>query len=253
MIGKKKSYYELMKEVDGSREELEKSITKGHFLDSYKYFIAVYTNKCKEYCDVDFFGNLFNSNIGDTQVSVVDNSKDLTYTKRLKNICGERAEVDRIDIKEERMNIRFLKNVTESALLLREKFLEGKWKYFVILESDVLPQDSDWLVYFNDVVDQADVIGGLYYKGFHGLDLWEGSPRLVETHHVLSGCALYKREVIEKIPFRWSEENLGAFPDAWCSFDSKRNGNNFKLANYTKIICDHLESSPGDRGHGRIS
>ena len=33
----------------------------------------------------------------------------------------------------------------------------------------------------------------------------------------------------------------------------KRDGNNFNLVNYTKIICDHLESSPGDRGHGRIS
>lgn len=241
------TYYDLLKKTQEQDNELTP------FPESKDFFIAIYTNKCKEYCDKKFFENLFNSNIGEASVNVCDNSTDLTYKERLEDICRLKANVYHIDVVEPRMNIRFLRNVTESVLLLREKFLEGDWKYFVILESDVLPQDEDWLKYFLEVIDQADVIGGLYYMGFHNPDLWEGPPRLVETHHVLSGCALYTRGFIEKIPFRWSEENLGAFSDAWASFDAKRNGNNFRLANYTKIQCDHLEKSPGDRGHGRIS
>ncbi|MCP4648795.1 MAG: hypothetical protein GY853_01765 [PVC group bacterium] len=213
-------------------------------------FIAIYTNKCKEYCDQRFFSNLFSSNLNHASVNVVDNSSDIEYTKKLEKICEDKANVYRIDIDEKRKDVRFLRNVTESVLLLREKFLEGNWKYFIILESDVLPKDNEWLTSFMEVTDEADIIGGLYYMGFHDPGLWQGEIRVVPTHHVLSGCTLYKREVIEKYPFRWSEENLGAFPDAYICFDA---GNEYRLANYTKIVCDHLEKSQGDRGHGRIS
>ena len=47
-----------------------------------KYFIAVYTNECKDYCDEKFFGNLLKIK-GDNYLSVVDNTKGDKYFKRL--------------------------------------------------------------------------------------------------------------------------------------------------------------------------
>jgi hypothetical protein len=210
-------------------------------------FIAIYTNECKSYCDYNFFNHLFDTNMNGSSVNVVDNSFKQEYTDRLKRICEDNADVWHIDIDKTDVKTQFQRNVTESLLSLRDKFLGGDWKYFVILESDVLPKDKDWLKYLLEATDQADIIGGLYYKGFHGPELWEGEPRVIRTHHVLSGCTLYKREVILKFPFRWSMDNIGAFPDAWISVDA---GQEFKLANYTKVVCDHIEMAPGVRVRG---
>jgi hypothetical protein len=204
-------------------------------------FIAVYTNECKSYCDELFFNNLLNSNIGNASVNVVDNSVSSDYYNKLKqyNINLYHIDVDRED-----KRTLFLRNVTESVLFLRDIFLKGKWKYFVILESDVIPE-KDWLSYFIEVKDEANIIGGIYYAGFHQPELWWGK-KLIPTHHVLSGCAFYHREIIEKFPFRWSVDDLNAFPDAWICYDY---GDKARISNYTKIKCSHLSKENGSRGH----
>jgi hypothetical protein len=214
------------------------------------FFIAIYTNQCKNYCDQQFFKNLFQSDIGDAGVHIVDNSIDEEYIKSLQNLISplsQNCSIDHIIVSREDKQTLFLRNVTESVNFLRDMFLRTNCKYFVILESDVMPP-PDWLQSFNEVIDRADVIGGIYYPGFHTPEMFSLPDTFQPTHHVLSGCALYKREIIEKIPFRWSTENLGAFPDAWLSYDSGRNGNNFKLANYSKIKCKHFHLPGGSRG-----
>ncbi len=205
-------------------------------------FIAVYTNECKSYCDELFFNTLLNSNIEQAKVSVIDNS--ITgYVNRLKILCNNKAEVNHIDVSRGNQRTLFLRNVTESLLKLREQFLKTNCKYFIILESDVCPIDKEWLNYFMEVIDKADIIGGLYYHGFHGDDLFFSND-IVYVNHVLSGCTLYKREIIEKYSFRWDENNLGAFPDAWICQDAK----NYRIANYCKIKCNHIHKKNGNRG-----
>jgi hypothetical protein len=216
------------------------------------FFIAIYTNQCKNYCDQQFFKNLFQSDIGDAGVHIVDNSIDEEYVKSLQNLISplsQNCSIDHIIVSREDKQTLFLRNVTESVNFLRDMFLKTSCKYFVILESDVLPPQN-WLHSFNEVIEKADIIGGIYYKGFHSTEMFSLPDEFQFTHHVLSGCALYKREVIERIPFRWSLENRGAFPDAWICYDSSRNGNNFKLANYSKIKCKHLDK-PGSMVRGQ--
>lgn len=205
-------------------------------------FIAIYTNECKSYCDELFFNTLLNSNIGQAKVSVMDNSIT-DYVNRLKTICNNKAEINHVDVSRENQRTLFLRNVTESLLKLREHFLSDSYKYFIILESDVIPKDIKWLNYFMGVIDKADIIGGLYYRGFHSDDLFM-SDDLVNTHHVLSGCTLYKREIIEKYPFRWDANNLDVFPDAWICYDA----HDYRIANYCKIKCDHIHKENGSRG-----
>jgi hypothetical protein len=140
--------------------------------------------------------------------------------------------------------MRFLNNVTVSVNFLRDIFLKKNYDNFITLESDVIPPKG-WLDMFEEVYDKADIIGGVYYLGFHPeKDFTE--DRLYYTGHVLSGCTLYRKRVIEQIPFRWDERDLNAFPDAWMSHDAYRKG--FRLANYTKIKCNHLSKTDGSRG-----
>lgn len=220
------------------------------------FFIAIYTHECKSYCDEQFFNNLFQSNLDKAIIRIIDNSNNLNYTEKLKSICNKFSNIDynieHIDVSRNDLTTLFLRNVADSVNYLRDKFLKTDCKYFVILESDLLPP-TEWLSYFLEVIDKADLIGGVYYFGVHREELFRDPTILEFVHHVLSGCTLYKREVIEKLPFRWSTENLNAFPDAWMSADSTKEG--FKLANYSKIKCDHLHrlEPPFGRGHNLIS
>lgn len=211
-------------------------------------FIAIYTHVCKTYCDSEFFKNLFDSDIGNAAVMVVDNSMGVDYLEKLKTLCGNRARVEHIDVSREDQRTLFLRNVTDSLTVLRQAFLDGPYKYFIILESDVIPE-KDWLHSFMEVKDKAGIIGGIYYAEFHGQHLFTKGELLEYTTHALSGCTLYNREVIERFPFRWSESKLDAFPDAWISYDARSNG--FRVANYTKIQCQHLGGC--SRGHDKIT
>lgn len=224
-------------------------------------FIALYTNQCKSYCDTAFFDNLLNSNIEGTKIALVDNSSGDEYLNDLHKRYGDRIDCYHVVIPKQKNNqIQFLQNVKGSLDVLRKIFLEGDWKYFITLETDVLPVEHDWISLFKEVTDQADMIGGLYYFGFHDVELWLGEPRLEKPatgKSILSGCTLYKREIIEQFPFRWSELNLGAFPDAWICYDVWQHNENagneqYKMRNYTKIKCKHLEKSPGNRGHNDL-
>lgn len=217
--------------------------------DFSNVFIAVYTNECKNYCDKQFFNNLIESNLKKAQFEVADNSLGMNYSLNLQNILGDKAKLHHISVDRNDKKTLFHRNVTESVMYLRSQFLASKCDYFVILESDIIVPHN-FLELFNEVISEADIIGGLYYQGFHTKEMWE-SNELIPTLHVLSGCTLYKRALIEKIPFRWSKDCLGAFPDALISYDANQTGE-YKLANYCKIKCVHLEK-PGSCTRGQES
>lgn len=205
--------------------------------DYSDFFIAVYTNECKSYCDIEFFNNLIPS-IENANLQIIDNSIDFSYAIKLKEkIIHKQIPIHHIDIPRNDLSTLFLRNVTESVNVLRYFFLQTKCKYFITIESDVVPP-QEWLLFFKEVIGKADIIGGIYYEGFHRKELFENPNIFENVPHALSGCTLYKRKVIEKIPFRYSLTNIGAFPDAWMCYDAKRQG--FQIANYSKIKCIHL-------------
>lgn len=217
------------------------------------YFVAIYTNKCKSYCDERFFKRLAQITAGTgVTVSIVDNSVGLDYTERLKTLvleCGFEVpvEIEHIDVKAmENLGLQALENISASANHLRDKFLKGSWTNFVILETDIIPERVDMFDLFDEVLGKADIIGGIYYWGFHKAEAFDPKNNdLHYTHHALSGVCLYKRAVIKKIAFRWSADNLGAFPDAWICYDT--NGK-FRIADHWGIKCEHLSMANGSRG-----
>lgn len=210
-------------------------------------FLCTYTSFNKSYCDEQFFKR-FNE-LGIKNSCIVDNTNNETYYEKLlkrytKDLCFH------INVSTEPKRSVFQRKVYESVNKCREEFLKTNCKYFLIIESDVIPP-IDLIDHFEkdiEFLNQAEsfsekswgILGALYYNGFHNYDL----KGLQKTNHVLSGCSLYKRELIEKYPFRYDENNLSPFPDAWICFDS---GNEYSLINDHNIICDHLEVSPGNR------
>jgi len=225
---------------------------------NYKDFsINIYTHECKSYCDEEFFQTLFQSDIRSAEIHIIDNSIGMTYYQKLLEIVNKSSRsinskitVQHIVVPRDSGDPQFQRNVVDSLSVLRENFITTNCKYFCIIESDVMVP-PDWLTSFNEVLFRADIIGGIYYEGFHAPELWDRSnPILQYTSHVLSGCTLYKREIIEKFPFRISSENWGAFPDAWISWDANNSGKEYKLANYSKIICEHRQK-PGTPYRGQ--
>ena len=202
-----------------------------------KFFTAIYTNEVKDYAVESFFKPLKNIDLG----GVVDNSKDKTYYLKLQKYT--KLPVYHLDIPYEPKQTLFQRNVTESVQFLRKKFLESDCEYFLILESDVIVTE-DILERLDNTIKKLPkdwgALGCLYYEGFHDYT----RAGIQQTTHVLSGATVYKREAIEKIDFRWSMDNLGAFPDAWWSIDA---GQSYSLWNDHAIRATHLHNINGTR------
>lgn len=209
---------------------------------SDKVFVAVYTNKVKRYCDAEFFTALQN-NISGEHIHVVDNTNDGgTYAAELKNIINSKLLIN-LDIPEQPEHTKFHRKVAESVLYLRDIFLQSDYKYFLIVESDVIipPNTIDTLLQnIESMPEDTGAIGALYYEGFHNYSL----KGLQYINHVLSGCTIYKRSMIEKYPFRYQEDYLQAFPDALICIDGI---NEFKYYNNHDIICKHAHTNYGTR------
>jgi len=209
-----------------------------------KYFIAVYTNACKDYCDQVFFKRLSEVTRSGNyyMTSIVDNTDQLKnqYYLRLQQIIlgltPQRWKLTQIPIV--KCDRQFHVNVGQSVAVLREEFLQSGCDRFLIIESDVIPP-VDLLESLEKSIEQLPedwgILGGLYYQGFHDYTLTGIQP----THHALSGCTVYRREVIEQYPFRISAENWAAFPDAWICHDVTQDGK-YKIFNDHDIQCEHL-------------
>lgn len=215
-----------------------------------KFFVAIYTNECKAYCDKEFFSRIVRLSHSDHEVHVVDNSLDIEYFEKLITMLPGSVTLYHVTVDREDRSTLFHRNVSESLEILREQFLATDCEKFVTIESDVIVP-LDVLQLFEEVANSADIIGGIYHAEHHSWqDFQEGNISLVEDRrgHILSGCTMYDRKVVETIPFRWSRQDMKAYPDAWICYDAVRNGNGFVLRNYQKIKCGHLECDDGARG-----
>jgi hypothetical protein len=217
------------------------------------FFIAVYTHEVKSYCDIEFFSNIANFALKDYELHVVDNTSHLEYTEKLKNICdslGLKPEsITHIDISEEPAISSFQRKVCDSVNFLRDKFLESGCKYFVIIESDVI-SPIDVLEKFLSVIDEGDIIGGIYYEGRHLNEWFDPEHNEIIDDVVFSGCTLYKRDVIESIKFRIAQYDGVHFPDTIMSIDACNAG--YRRVLYTGIKCKHSHAENGSRNHIRL-
>lgn len=210
-----------------------------------KIFLCTYTADNKNYCDEQFFTR-FNEIEGYCHC-VVDNTTGTEdyYQKIVKRFAKDL--VFHLAFTPEPKHTIFQRKVAGSVNKCREEFLKTDCEYMLIIESDVIPP-KDVLDHFEKSLSEIRVriasnpleikpfgiLGALYYVGFHDYTI----TGIHQTHHCLSGCTLYKRELIEKYPFRHDEKKLEDFPDATISFDA---GKEYSLWNDHDVKCDHKE------------
>ena len=87
------------------------------------FFIAVYTNEVKDYCDIPFFENLFLIT-RDAPVQVADNTVGTMYHDKLEKHFLDRGydnfRIDHLNVDEYPKQSQFQRNVCESVNFLRD-------------------------------------------------------------------------------------------------------------------------------------
>lgn len=211
-----------------------------------KVFTGVYTNQVKDYCDEKFFTALTTA-LNGQHLMVVDNTEGVEYTERLTKMLSpyENATVKHIDVFNMPSKTRFHRNVLESVRMIRNHFLADKsYDAFLIAESDVifevdtLDRLIERAIELEAMGENWGGIGALYYEGFHDYMKFG----LCKTHHVLSGCTLYSRKLIEAINFRIDFTDLKPFPDALISYDAQNFDPPFTLWDDHDIRLEHAHN-----------
>lgn len=203
-----------------------------------KVFLAIYTHEVKEYCDEQFFKNIsMLSSMVDT-VSIVDNSPTTSYLERIKSLCESyNIKASFHHEKVENSPYRFQNSVLQSVNYLRDEFLKTDYDYFLIIESDVIPPLTaiKRLVASMNYNPDYGIIGAVYYHGIHEFD----TKSLVEEDCVFSGCSMYRRELLEEVPFTWDINVAGCFPDSCMKYDAIQNG--WRVGNIHNLQCEHIK------------
>jgi hypothetical protein len=223
-------------------------------------YFGTYTYVHKIYCDREFMGQVV-AQLPDELVIgklIVDNSKGengnsdryCAHLQGLSDSLGARAEVIHVDVDREPKNSIIHRRIVASANIIRDRFLTTTAEWLLLVETDVIPPQG----FLPEMMEKAqgfDIFGLPYYKGWHANEWFLPQHReVVECSpsyaHVLSGCTLYSRRLIERFPFRYDPDVLFPCPDSWISYDARNNG--FRLGHYTGLKCRHLAMIDGKRG-----
>lgn len=203
-----------------------------------------------EYCTKEYLQAIKNLSYPNYEVLVIDNSKD----DKFYNLIKDQIPTIRIDHSE---NV--YERVINSRNLLRQKFLDGNYDFFLSLEQDVIPPQK---VIERLLAHNKDIITGIYFLP----KLKAGKTELVATAWVLHpedkskkvdlrkeivmgkhllkvdlcglGCALIHRRVLEKIKFRHDLRYGDGIDDVFFCKDAREAG--FEIYADTAIKCKHL-------------
>ena len=205
-----------------------------------------------QYCWDQFSSRLQELTYAEYDLFFVDNSKDYDFFQKVK--------AQGLPVRKTPHLWRIRDMVTRDHNIIREKVLEERYDYLLILDQDVVPPKD---VIEKLLAHEKDVVSALFF-GPHEInneikvmpfawvfskeigdwnhtgyllesEIWE--PKLLQIAFAGMGCILIKREVLEKVSFRYSKE-MDAWDDRWLGVDVWANGFSFWLDNTVK--CLHL-------------
>ncbi len=217
-----------------------------------KVLVAAPLCEWYDYCWEEFSSRLKELTYEDYDLFFVENS--------LGNGFYEKVKAQGFNVVKSEHLHRIRDMVTRDHNIIREKVLNEEYDYLLILDQDVIPP--------KDVIEKLmahnkDVVSALYF-GHHDINgvakvmpfAWVFSkeikdwnntgylvedeiwmPKLFKIAFAGMGCILIKREVLEKVKFRYSLE-MDAWDDRWLGVDVWENGFEYYLDNNVK--CKHL-------------
>ena len=215
-----------------------------------KVLIACPTSKHHKYCLKDFTDAVKNFTYPNYDILIAENSKDDEYFDELKK-AG-------FNVVKGPWHDGVIPRITASRNLLRDYMLKNNYDYYFSMDQDTIPpgnvierlmkHDKDIVsgVYFNFhmvngkpiempmvFVDYDDETEMMKYVEMRQL----AKPQLMNVSAFGMGCVLIKRQVMEKIPFRYDEKK-GGFEDVFFCYDARKLG--FGLYVDTNVRCDHI-------------
>lgn len=230
-----------------------KMITQSNLTRGYKVLIGTPTSDSKLYCQDEFIGRLKSLSYPHKDFLIVDNSKE---RKNHKNIMKE--GIKSIHIKPNNRKIHRV--LADSHEEIRKYALRNNFDFLLHLESDVMPPTN---VIERLLIHGLPIVSAMYMidfgkdshlmaqemehfgmtretqnlKGSRDLHFIDG--KLKPIFHCGLGCVLIRRDVLEKIEFRW-EEGANIHPDGFFAFDTDALG--YTKFIDTSILCEHHNS-----------
>jgi cellulose synthase/poly-beta-1,6-N-acetylglucosamine synthase-like glycosyltransferase len=218
-----------------------------------KVLVAAPVCEWYSYCWDQFSSRLQELSYENYDLFFVDNSKTPSFFEKIK--------VQGLSVRKTPHLHRIRDMVVRDHNIIREKVLDEKYDYLLILDQDVVPPKD---VIEKLIVHDKDVVSALFF-GHHDVgegdvrpmpfawvfskeigdwentgylldsEIWD--PQLLKIAFAGMGCILIKRKVLEKVKFRYKLE-MDAWDDRWLGVDVWVNGFEFWLDNTVK--CKHL-------------
>ncbi len=216
-----------------------------------KVLVGCPTSDHKSYCLEKYVDAIKNLSYPNYDILIIDNSEKEDYYNLIKSF--------EISVKRIKYLPKARDRIIKSRNLLINETIDKQYDYFLSLEQDVIPP--------KDVIEKLLkhkklVIAGIYplVHTINGKKVLKSSvwmnydpktklmyrvknnfilnnPYLFEISATGLGCVLIKREVFEKIKFRY-DPNTEGFDDVFFSKDLREN--NIKLYSDFGVLCKHL-------------
>jgi len=226
------------------------------------------TAKNKSYCDFEWIDNTLKTNYPNFKVVLFDNSDDNgEYCARLNDYYKQKYNGNQFEaIKSDTSFCSgLIAKVCQGHNDIRRYALDNGFDYLYHLESDVMtqPHTLQELLLHN-----KQIAGALYYRDLgrfrklmlqtrvyrspHSVfhynadqtdDAWFIDGILKEASHIGLGAILIRRDVLEKIPFRYVE-GVHVYPDSYFQEDCFRA--KIKIFADTLLICSHKNQDWND-------
>ena len=221
-----------------------------------KILIGVPTYPGQEYCLEEFMRHLKAINYDHFDVLFVVDKNEEKYQRKIQKMGFECARVS------EEKSFRCA-NITYCRRLLRKKMLEENYDYLLFIDSDVMVQPD---IIKKLIQHKKTICSGIFMSTFPLPDgrkvvapvLYDFAPggklRLMQKKEILDdslkkvavcgfGCCLLRRDVLEKVDFRWYEQSKSGEDVAFCH-DAAQIG--FEAFVDCSVRTWHLSYPPGD-------
>lgn len=254
-----KSGYEVYGK-NGENDLMQKFIP---YVFSPKILVGTIFSDIKDYAIRDYFKTICSLSYKNFDFCAVDNSKDKKYHKKIFNYFSSHRSKSNMGkmtvLHSPRTDNRSDVFMANSANELRKHFLAGRYDALLYVECDIHPPE--------DIIEELtghnrEVIAAIYFTG----DKAYSYPMISGIHHYMDGfvymhiksyiegffeigeydtpkqttsaglgCVLLHRSVVEKIPFRYSEDHR-IHHDGTFAQDLAANGIQYM---YVPIMCRH--------------
>lgn len=215
-----------------------------------KILVGCPTHERYAYCFDQYLESVKSIDYPNFDILLVDNSKSDDFFNKVKSkgvpiLKGKFFE----DAKE---------RIVDSRNILRQEVLDKGYDYFLSLEQDVIPPRN---VIQKLLSHGKEVVSGVYFMIFAKdgqtkvlpllwKKIWDSSSiRPVSEKELASdnllkvdfcglGCVLIHRSVLEKVKFRYLENNKNVFDDIYFCDDTVKQG--FSIFADMSVKCKHL-------------